>query len=54
MRRNRSLFGRQAPALGDNIADMDTIIMDQRPGPAFAQLLDQFENRLVMAEGDAK
>ncbi|MFT4700188.1 MAG: DeoR family glycerol-3-phosphate regulon repressor [Yoonia sp.] len=51
---DQSKFGRQAPALGDNIADMDTIIMDQRPGPAFAQLLDQFENRLVMAEGDAK
>lgn len=49
-----SKFGRQAPALGDNILDMDKIIIDRRPAPAFAPLLDQIKNRLVMAEGDAK
>ena len=51
---DQSKFGRQAPALGDNITDIDTIIMDRRPGSAFTPLLDQIENRLVMAEGDAK
>ncbi|AZV78910.1 DeoR/GlpR transcriptional regulator [Parasedimentitalea marina] len=51
---DQSKFGRHAPALGDNISDIDTIIMDRRPGPAFAPLLDPLENRLVIAEGDAK
>ncbi len=48
-----SKFGRLAPALGDNIADMDTVIVDRRPGAAFAPLLDRIGDRLVLAEGDA-
>lgn len=51
---DQSKFGRQAPAQGDNITEIDTIIMDRRPGPAFAPLLEQIENRLVIAEGEMK
>ncbi len=51
---DQSKFGRQAPALSGNITDIDTIIMDRRPGPAFAPLLDQIENRLVIANGEVK
>jgi len=51
---DQSKFGRQAPALGDNVADIDAIIMDQRPGPIFAPLIDRIEGRLVMAKGEAK
>ncbi len=49
-----SKFGRQAPALGDNIADIDTVIIDRRPPPAFAPLMDKIKDRLLIAEGDAK
>lgn len=51
---DQSKLGRQAPALGDNIDDIDTIVMDRRPGPEFAPLIEQIENRLVIAEGEAK
>lgn len=51
---DQSKFGRQAPALGDNITDIDTIIMDRRPGPEFAPLLDQVNDRLLVAEGGAR
>ena len=51
---DQSKLGRQAPALGDNIADIDTIVMDRRPGPAFAPLLEQIEDRLVLANGETK
>jgi DeoR family transcriptional regulator, glycerol-3-phosphate regulon repressor len=48
-----SKFGRQAPALGGNIADMDRIIIDRRPGAQFAPLLDSIKDRLLVAEGHA-
>ncbi|MCK0102740.1 DeoR/GlpR family DNA-binding transcription regulator [Pseudohalocynthiibacter sp. F2068] len=48
-----SKFGRQAPALGDNIAEIDTIIIDRHPGAAFAPLLNEIEDRLLVAEGEA-
>lgn len=51
---DHSKFGRQAPALGGNVTDIDTIILDRRPGPAFAPLLKPIENRLVIAEGEMK
>lgn len=51
---DQSKFGRQAPALGGNVTDIDAIIVDRRPEPAFAPLLDRIENRLVMAEGEMK
>ncbi|WP_108482302.1 DeoR/GlpR family DNA-binding transcription regulator [Oceaniglobus ichthyenteri] len=47
-----SKFGRQAPALGDNIADIDRVIVDRHPGPAFAPLLDRIKDRLLIAEGE--
>jgi DeoR family glycerol-3-phosphate regulon repressor len=40
--------------LGGNVTDIDTIILDRRPGPAFAPLLEPIENRLVIAEGEMK
>lgn len=49
-----SKFGRSAPALGSNIADMDTVIVDRRPDAAFAPLMDSIKNRLLVAEGDPK
>lgn len=48
-----SKFGRQAPALGDNIADLDTVIIDRRPSERFAPLLTGINNRLLVAEGEA-
>jgi len=48
-----SKFGRQAPALGDNITEIDTIIIDRRPGKAFAPLLDKIKDRLLVAEGES-
>jgi len=46
-----SKFGRQAPALGDNISEIDTIILDRRPGPEFSPLLDRIKDKLVLVEG---
>lgn len=48
-----SKFGRQAPALGDNIADMDRVVIDRRPDARFAPLLTTLEDRLLVAEGQA-
>ncbi len=48
-----SKFGRQAPALGDNIADIDRIIIDRRPGDRFAPLLSRIDGKLIVAEGSA-
>jgi DeoR family transcriptional regulator, glycerol-3-phosphate regulon repressor len=48
-----SKFGRQAPALGDNIKDIDTTIIDRRPGADYAQLLGAINDRLIVAEGEA-
>jgi DeoR family glycerol-3-phosphate regulon repressor len=48
-----SKFGRQAPALGDNIAEMDRVIIDRRPDERFAPLLDKINDRLLVAEGHA-
>jgi DeoR family glycerol-3-phosphate regulon repressor len=46
-----SKFGRQAPALGDNIADIDLTIIDRRPGDHFSPLLTKINDRLLVAEG---
>jgi DeoR family glycerol-3-phosphate regulon repressor len=51
---DQSKFGRRAPALSGNISEIDTIIMDRRPGSAFTPLLEPIENRLVIAEGEMK
>lgn len=47
-----SKFGRVAPALGNNIADIDTVIIDRAPPAEFAPLLDKIKNTLVIATGD--
>ena len=44
-------FGRQAPALGDNIMDMDQIITDRQPGDAFKPMLTEIQNKLLVAGG---
>lgn len=48
-----SKFGRHAPALGGNIADMNQIIIDRRPGEQFAPLLTEINDRLIVAEGQS-
>lgn len=48
-----SKFGRQAPAMGDNITDIDAVIIDRRPGQAFTPLLDQINDKLIVGEGEA-
>lgn len=48
-----SKFGRSAPALGDNIADIDTIIIDRPPTAEFSPLVSKIKDRLLIAEGDA-
>jgi DeoR family glycerol-3-phosphate regulon repressor len=47
-----SKFGRSAPALGDNITSIDTVIIDRHPAAEFAPLLDKISDRLVIAEGE--
>lgn len=43
-------FGRLAPAAGENIADIDHVILDRHPEAAFAPLLDALGDRLILAE----
>ena len=47
-----SKFGRQAPALGDNITQIDKTIIDRRPGDAHAPVLEKIKDRLLVAEGE--
>lgn len=39
-------FGRAAPAVGGNIADVDRIILDKRPDGEFAHILDGLKEKL--------
>jgi hypothetical protein len=39
-----------APAVGENICDMDYVILDRRPEQPFRQLLDDLGDRLILAE----
>lgn len=48
-----SKFGRQAPALGDKITDMDRVIIDHLPGDRFAPLLAEIKDKLIVSEGPA-
>ena len=48
-----SKFGRHAPALGGNIGDVDTVILDKLPSSEFAPLVDDIDGELVLAEGRA-
>ena len=49
-----SKFGRQAPALGGNIVDMDAVIIDRTPDGVFRPLIDKIKDRLFVAEGELK
>jgi DeoR family glycerol-3-phosphate regulon repressor len=49
---DESKFGRQAPAFGDNISDMDMVIVDRRPSDDFAPLMQKINDRLLVAEGE--
>ena len=48
-----SKFGRHAPALGGNIVDVDTVILDKLPGNEFTPLVNEIDGELVLAEGTA-
>ena len=48
-----SKFGRQAPALGDNVTEIDAVIIDRRPSDTYAPLLKKIKDRLLVAEGEA-
>jgi DeoR family glycerol-3-phosphate regulon repressor len=48
---DRSKFGRSAPAMGGDISDMDRVILDMKPQDDFADLLDGFGDRLILAGG---
>ena len=48
-----SKFGRHAPALGGNISDVDTVILDKLPSSEFAPLVNDIDGELVLAEGRA-
>lgn len=50
---DQSKFGRPAPALGDNIADMDVTIIDRIPAGPYASLTQNINGRLLVAEGDS-
>ncbi|WP_299843471.1 DeoR/GlpR family DNA-binding transcription regulator [uncultured Roseovarius sp.] len=47
---DQTKFGRFAPAAGENIRDMDHVILDRMPDAAFAPLFDDMNDRLVLAE----
>ena len=50
---DQSKFGRPAPAIGDNIADLDVTIIDRLPGETYAPLTQNLNGRLFVAEGEA-
>ena len=45
-------FGRLAPAAGENIRDVDKIVMDRMPGHAFKSVFENIEDRLVLLDRD--
>lgn len=47
---DRSKFGRLAPALSGNIAEVDLVICDRPPAQAFAPLVERMGEKLVFAE----
>lgn len=44
-------FGRMAPAAGENIRDVDHVVLDQKPDGVFASMIDEIGDRLLLAEG---
>lgn len=47
---DRSKFGRLAPAVGGNVADIDLVVCDRPPPPAFAPVIEALGDRIVFAE----
>lgn len=47
-----SKFGRRAAAVGGHLSDVDRIVLDRHPGPAFAEFLAPMEERLLLAQDD--
>jgi DeoR family glycerol-3-phosphate regulon repressor len=47
---DHSKFGRLAPAMGCNIADIDLVICDRPPVDAFASLVENLNDRIIFAE----
>lgn len=50
---DHSKFGRLAPAAGENIRDMDQIILDRPPSAGFSTLIDDVRDRVILAEREA-
>ena len=49
---DQTKFGRLAPAAGENIKDLDKIVLDRMPGYNFEPVLESIEDRLVLLNGD--
>lgn len=49
---DQTKFGRLAPVVGENIRDVDHVILDRRPAPEFDHLLDDIGDRLLLAESE--
>ncbi|AXI53363.1 Glycerol-3-phosphate regulon repressor (plasmid) [Pseudoseohaeicola sp. NH-UV-7] len=47
---DQSKFGRLAPAAGENIRDMDHIILDREPSAAFSSLIKDIGDRVILSE----
>jgi DeoR family glycerol-3-phosphate regulon repressor len=51
---DRSKFGRLAPALGGNIADVDLVVCDRAPSGDFAPLVEALGENILFAEDGAR
>lgn len=51
---DQSKFGRLAPALGPNIAEIDRVVVDRAPAAEFSHLADALGDRLLLARGDGQ
>ena len=49
---DQTKFGRHAPAVGENIQDVDHIILDQMPNKIFFPVLENLGDKLILAERD--
>ena len=47
---DQTKFGRTAPAVGENIADVDYVIVDRNPPRIFSHLLEGLGDRLILTE----
>ena len=47
---DQTKFGRRAPAVGENIRDVDHIILDKMPNTKFFPILENLGDKLILAE----